>query len=162
MPGLFLFSSNQGDHVMAPRKAYLQPQAGGQGFARTKKVFGGPAVAIIAADVALNAQVAVMRVPKGFVLQSLGGTIGDCDTGATLMLACGDAGNPAQGIAANNARFFAASNVGQAGGAVPAILPAAVGYTFLDDTDILLTATVAAVGLGPAPTAALTMEGYMS
>jgi hypothetical protein len=113
-------------------------------------VFGN-VVTLIAADVALNAQVAVMRVPKGFVVQSLGGNIGDCDTGAALMLACGDAGN--------NARFFAANAVGQAGGAVPALL---AGYTFPDDTDVLLTATVAAAGLGPTPTISMTMEGYMS
>jgi hypothetical protein len=97
--------------------------------------------------------VAIARVPKDFILQSIGGAIGDCDTGATLMFALGDSGN--------NARFFAANAVGQAGGAMPAILPAAVGYRFTDDTDILLTSTVAAVGLGPTPTVNLTMEGYM-
>jgi hypothetical protein len=51
--------------------------------------------------------------------------------------------------------------VGQAGGAVPALLAGAVGYQFPDDTDILLTATVAAVGLGPTPTVNMTMEGYI-
>ena len=134
------------------RTAYRQPQAGSQGFARTKKVFGNT-VALIAADVVLNAQTAVLRVPKGFVLQSLGGTIGDLDSGATLTVALGDAGN--------NARFFAANAVGQAGGAVPALLAGAVLYEFTEDTDILLTAAVAAVGLGPTPTATILMEGYI-
>jgi hypothetical protein len=137
--------------IMAPRNAYRQPQAGGQGFARTKKVFGGPTITLLAGDVVLNAQTAIARVPKGFTMQSISGTVGDLDTGATLMLALGDAGN--------NARFFAANAVGQAGGAMPALL---APYTFTDDTDILLTATVAAVALGPTPTIALLMEGYMS
>ena len=137
---------------MAPRVAYRQPQAGSQGFARTKKVFGNT-VTLIAADIALNAQVAVLRVPKGFVLQSLGGSIGDIDSGATLMLALG--------TAANNALFFAANAVGQAGGAVPALAAGAVLFEFTDDTDILLTSTVAGVGLGPTPTATLQMEGYV-
>lgn len=136
-----------------PRIAYRQPQAGGQGFARTKKVFGGPAITFVAADVAINAQTAVARVPKGFVLQSLGGTVGDMDSGATLTIALGDSGN--------NARFFAANAVGQAGGAMPALLAAAVGYEFPDDTDILVTAIAAAAGLGPTPTFNLLMEGYM-
>jgi hypothetical protein len=137
--------------IMAPRNAYRQPQAGGQGFARTKKVFGGPTITLLAGDVVLNAQTAIARVPKGFTMQSISGTVGDLDTGATLMLALGDAGN--------NARFFAANAVGQAGGAMPALL---APYTFTDDTDILLTATVAAVALGPTPTIALLMEGYMN
>ncbi|MBR0802837.1 MULTISPECIES: hypothetical protein [Bradyrhizobium] len=139
--------------TMAPRTAYRQPQAGGQGFARTKKVFGGPAITLVAGDVALNAQTAIARVPKGFILQSIGGTVGDLDTGAALMVALGDAGN--------NARFFAANAIGQAGGAMPALVAGSVGYEFPDDTDILLTATVAAAGLGPTPTINLLLEGYM-
>jgi hypothetical protein len=139
---------------MAPRQAYRQPQAGGQGFARTKKVFGGPTYTLLAGDVVLNAQTAVLRVPKGFVVQSMSGTVGDLDTGATLMLALGDSGN--------NARFLAANAIGQAGGALPALAATAVGYVFPDDTDILLTATVASVGLGPTPTYSMLMEGYMS
>lgn len=137
---------------MAPRQAYRQPQAGAQGFARTKKVFGNT-VTFVAADLALNAQTAVLRVPKGFVLQSLGGTIGDLDSGAALMVALGDAGN--------NARYFPANAIGQAGGAVPAIAAGAVLFEFLDDTDILLTATVAGAGLGATPTATILMEGYV-
>jgi hypothetical protein len=138
--------------IMAPRVAYRQPQAGSQGFARTKKVFGNT-VTLTAADVALNGQVAVLRVPKGFVLQSLSGTVGDLDTAATLMVALGDA--------TNNARYFAANAVGQAGGAVPALLAGAVLFEFLEDTDILLTSTVAATALGPTPTATILMEGYI-
>lgn len=138
---------------MAPRIGYRQPQAGGQGFARTKKVFGGPALTLVAADVALNAQVAVLRVPKGFVVQSMSGTVGDLDTAATLMLALGDTGN--------NARFLAANAIGQAGGALPALAAGGVNYEFPDDTDILLTSTVAATALGPTPTFFILMEGYM-
>jgi hypothetical protein len=140
--------------IMAPRPAYRQPQAGGQGFARTKKVFGN-LVTLTAADVVLNAQAAIARVPKGFMLQSWSGTVGDLDTGAALMLAIGDA--------ANNARFLAANAIGQAGGALPALAlsGANLPYEFTDDTDILVTSTVAAAGLGPTPTIYILMEGFM-
>src|SRR4051812_28784770 len=113
--------------IMAPRQAYRQPQAGLQGFARTKKVFGSP-VTLIAADVALNAQTAVMRVPKGFVLMAISGVVGDLDSGAALLLALGDAGN--------NARIFAANAIGQAGGAMPALAATGLLYEFPDDTDL--------------------------
>lgn len=138
---------------MAPSTRYRQPQAGAQGFARTKKVFGGPAVTLTAADVALNAQSAIMRVPRGFVLMSLQGTWGDLDTGATLSMAIGDA--------LLNNRFVLTATTMQAGGAVGALAATGLLYEFPDDTDILATATVAAVGLGPTPTVFLLMEGYM-
>jgi hypothetical protein len=148
--------------IMAIRTAYRQPQAGSQGFARTKKVFGN-LVNLTAADVVLNAQCAVMRVPKGFNLQAWSGTVGDLDTGATLSFSIGDNGYPALGIAANLARFMATNTVGQAGGALPALAltGAALPYEFPDDTDILLTSTVASVGLGPTPTIYILMEGFV-
>jgi len=139
---------------MAPRIAYRQPQAGSQGFARTKKVFGN-LVTLTAVDVVLNAQVAVLRVPKGFMLQSWSGTVGDLDTGATLSIAIGDA--------ASNNRYLATNTIGQAGGALPALAltGASLPYEFVDDTDILATSTVAAVGLGPTPTIYILMEGFI-
>jgi hypothetical protein len=147
--------------IMAIRIAYAQPQAGSQGFARTKKVFGGPVVTFVAADLIINTSTAVMRVPRGFVLQSLSGTWGDCDTGATLSMSLGDAGSTANGIAANLARFTATATTMQAGGAVGALAAAGLLYEFPDDTDILATATVAAAGLGPTPTLIVLMEGYI-
>jgi hypothetical protein len=138
--------------IMAPRTGYRQPQTGGQGFARTKKVFGN-VMSLIAADVVLNAQVAILRVPAGFVLTNLWGSFGDADTGATLAIAIGDA-------AVNN-RFVASSTVMQAGGAMPALAATGLLYQFPADTDVLLTALVAAVGLGPSPTVDVRMEGYM-
>ena len=91
---------------MAPRIAYAQPQAGSQGFARTKKVLGNTSVSFILGDIALNAQTAVMRVPKGFVLQAMTGTWGTVGTGA-LSMSLGDNGSTAYGVAANLARFAA-------------------------------------------------------
>jgi hypothetical protein len=139
--------------IMAPRQAYRQPQAGSQGFARTKKVYGNSPVTFVAADIALNAQCAVMRVPKGFVLQAMSGTWGDLDSGATLSMSIGDAGNAA--------RFAATATTMQAGGAVGALAAGGLLYEFTDDTDILVTSTVAGAGLGPTPTLSLIMEGYI-
>jgi hypothetical protein len=98
--------------IMA-RQGYRQPQTGGQGFARTKKVFGGPLITFQAGDILLNAQTAIMRVPRGFVLMSLSGTWGDLDTGATLSMALGDA-------ALTNRLVLTATTM-QAGGAVGAL-----------------------------------------
>ena len=138
---------------MAPRKAYQQPQAGSMGFAHTKKVFGGPTLTLIAADVALNAQVAVFRAPAGFLVQTMVATFGACDSGATLTMSIGDA--------ASTARFAAASTTPRAGGTVN-LVGTAVGYVFPVDTDVLLTTTAAAAGLGATPTINLTMEGYIA
>ena len=140
---------------MAVRIGYRQPQAGSQGFARTKKVYGGPAVTLVAADVVLNAQVAIARVPKGFVLQSYSLVIGDADTGATLMIQLGDAGD--------FDRIAVAVNTGQAGGTLTTLAATGLLYQYTEDTDILMTASTAAVGLPTtAPTALITMEGYIN
>src|SRR5262245_28928798 len=116
--------------IMAPRIGYRQPVAGGQGFARTKKVFGGPNVTLVAADVALNGAVALARVPKGFVLQSYSLVVGDCDTGTTLMLKVGDAGD--------DDRIAVAANTGQAGGTLTTLAATGLLYQYPDDTDIVM------------------------
>jgi hypothetical protein len=93
---------------MAPRIAYTQPQAGPQGFARTKKVFGGT-VNLVATDLVTTAQTSVMKVPAGFTLQSIYAASSDMDTNGspTLAFNLGDSGSAA--------RFLSASNIGQAG-----------------------------------------------
>jgi hypothetical protein len=149
---LYTFPQTKEIMIMAPRQAYTQPQAGSQGFARTKKVFGGPTFNLIAADVALNAQVAALRVPKDFVVTSMNAVFGACDSGATLTMSVGDS--------ANNARFAAASTTPRAGGTVT-LVGTAVGFQFSIDTDILLTTAAAAAGLGATPTVNLQMEGYI-
>ena len=138
---------------MAPRRAYAQPQAGRDGFARTKKVYGNPinTISLVAADVALNGQVSVLRIPRDFIVQSMNATFGACDSGATLSMSIGDL--------ANNARFAAASTTPRAGGTIN-LLPAAVNYQFPDDTDVVLTTTAGAAGLGATPTVLITMEGF--
>jgi hypothetical protein len=82
---------------MAPRIAYTQPQAGPQGFARTKKVYGGT-VNLLATDLVTTAQTAVCRVPAGFVLQSVFASSSDMDTNGspTLAFNLGDSGSAAR------------------------------------------------------------------
>jgi uncharacterized membrane protein YeaQ/YmgE (transglycosylase-associated protein family) len=145
--------------IMAARVAYTQPQAGSQGFARTKKVFGST-ITFVLADIALNAQTAVARVPKGFVLQSISGTWGAVSA-ATLSMSLGDNGSASAGIAANLARFTATATTPIAGGAVGSLAAAGLLYEFPEDTDILATATIAGTTLGATPTLALLMEGYI-
>lgn len=137
---------------MAPRVGYRQPQAGGAGFARTMKVFGGPQFNLVAADVALNAQVAVCRVPKGFNITSMDAVFGACDSGATLSMSIG--------TAASTALLAATSTTPRAGGTVN-LVSTAVGNEFTDDTDILLTSTAAAAGLGATPSVLFRLYGFM-
>jgi hypothetical protein len=139
---------------MAPRVAYTQPQAGPQGFARTKKVYGGT-VNLLATDLALNAQTAICRVPAGFVLQNYTATLADVDTNGspTVMVQLCDA--------ASAARIMAASNIGQAGGTNTTLAATGLYYQFTADTDILLTASTAAA-TGAAGTATVYLEGFMA
>ncbi|MEH2525863.1 MULTISPECIES: hypothetical protein [unclassified Bradyrhizobium] len=137
---------------MPIRRAYRQPQAGAQGFARTKKVLGG-AYSILASDVVAGGQVAICMVPKDFVVQSISGTFPDLDTGATLTVSVGDG--------SSNNRLVNASNAAQTGAAVPAIIAGAVGYQFPADTEILLTFPAGPAG-AQAGNGTFWMEGYIA
>lgn len=135
---------------MPLRRAYTQPMAGLQGFARTRKLLGGN-VPILAADLVAANQVAGLIVPAGFMLNSLMGTVPKLDSGATLTISIGDA--------ANNARFVNASTVGQAGGAMPASL--VQFYMFPADTEMLITFPAGPVGALPG-TIVLYLDGWAS
>jgi hypothetical protein len=139
---------------MAPRIAYTQPQAGPQGFARTKKVYGGT-VNLLATDLVTTAQTAVCRVPAGFVLQSVFASSSDMDTNGspTLAFNLGDSGSAA--------RILSASNIGQAGTSTTTLAAAGSYYQFLTDTDILLQpSTNSATAV--AGTLTVYLEGFMA
>ncbi len=121
---------------MALRNAYTQPQVGNQGFSRTMKCLGAD-VALVAADLALNATVALFVVPKGFVLTSLSVVVPDMDTNGspTLAFSIGDA--------ASAARFIATATTGQAGGTNTTLVAAGLNYEFTADTEIVWTTTTA-------------------
>jgi hypothetical protein len=124
---------------MAYRKDWTQYQAGNQGFARTMKVYGR-SVNITATELAtINNIVGLFMVPAGFIVTDfLATTVPDLDTGSTLSLTIGDA--------ASANRLMAASSVGQAGGAMPALASTGFLYRFPADTEIILTAAAAAAG----------------
>jgi hypothetical protein len=154
---------------MAPRIAYRQPQAGGLGFARTRKVIGGAANIAAAStapqaanDLLLNAQTALFKIPKDFVVTGwFGPAIPKLDSGAALTFSIGDNGNALQ--AANTARFLSASAVGQAGGALPAIAAGVLFFQYLADTDVLMTITAAAAGQAAAPgPVTIYVEGFLA
>ncbi len=139
---------------MAPRIAYSQPQAGGQGFARTKKVLGG-LVNLLATDVALAAQTSIMKVPAGFTATNLYASATDMDTNGspTLALSIGDSGSLV--------RLLSSSTIGQAGTSTSTIATTGLYYTFPVDTDIILSATT---GSATAVAGTLTcyLEGFMA
>lgn len=138
---------------MSNRVAYGQPQTGPQGFARTKKVLGGP-VALLAADEATGNTVALMKVPAGFTVTGVYLALTDIDTNGspTVAVTLGDAGS------AN--RLVASSTIGQAGGNTTTLQSGGLYYQYTVDTDILLT-----FGTGSATAAAGTatcyLEGFM-
>lgn len=141
---------------MAPRVAYTQPQAGPQGFARTKKVFGGT-VNILTTDLALNAVTAIARVPAGFVLQGIYTAPSDMDTNGTptVVFTIGDSGSA-------NRLVVAANGTGAQTGAINTTL-ASTGsyYQFTVDTDILMTITTGAA-TAAAGTMTCYLEGFMA
>ncbi len=121
---------------MADRKAYRQPQTGPQGFARTMKCLGSD-IALVAADLALNATVGLFVVPKGFVLTSLSVVVPDLDTGsAALVFAIGDA--------VDDDRFITGATTGQAGGTNTTLAASGLNYEFTEDTEIVWKTTTAA------------------
>jgi len=121
---------------MADRSAWTQPQVGKQGFARTMKCFGSD-VALVAADLALNATVGLFKVPAGFVLTSLSVVVPDMDTNGApaLVFAIGDAG-----VAD---RFITGATTGQAGGTNTTLAATGLNYEFTDDTEIVWKSTTA-------------------
>jgi hypothetical protein len=147
---------------MATRFAYRQPQAGSQGFARTRKVIGGAANVAGGAgvtgtgDLALNANVALFRVPKDFVVTGwFGPAFPKLDSGATLTFNLGDVGNPT--------RYLAASTLGQAGGALPAFPAGALYYQYPTDTDMIMNISAAAAGNQAAPgPVTIYLEGFIA
>jgi hypothetical protein len=138
---------------MAYRKDWPQPQAGNQGFARTMKVYGR-SVNVSTTDLAtINNVVGCFMVPGGFVLTNLLTTVvPDLDTGATLTISLGDAATPN--------RLLSASNVGQAGGNMPALATTGFLYRFPADTEIIMTATAAAAG-GIAAAVPIYLQGFI-
>lgn len=138
---------------MANRVAYTQPQQGGQGFARTKKVFGG-AIALLTTDEVTGNTVALMRVPAGFIVTGVYLALTDIDSNGspTTAVTLGDAGS------AN--RLVASSTIGQAGGSTTTLQSGGLYYQYTADTDILLT-----FGTGSATAVAGTctcyLEGFM-
>jgi hypothetical protein len=71
------------------------------------------------------------------------------------MIQLGDAGDAD--------RIAVAVNTGQAGGTLTTLAATGLLYQYTEDTDIVMTASTAAVGLPTtAPTALITMEGYIN
>lgn len=138
---------------MAIRVAYRQPQTGGQGFSRTKKVLGGT-TALATTDVNQTTNsVALFRVPAGFIATGIYAVATDMDTGTpALTFNLGDAGNAS--------RFLAGSTIGQAGTSVAALAAAGLYYEFTADTDILLACGVAAA-TAAAGSITVYLEGFM-
>lgn len=135
---------------MATRIAYVQPQVGGQGFARTKKVLGG-AVSLLLSDVnqTTNA-VAIVRVPMGFTVTNHYAVAGSI-LGAAMTINIGDSGSAV--------RLMSASNFGQSTTATTTLASTGLYYTFTADTDILLTPQAAGTAAG---TVTYYIEGFMA
>lgn len=138
---------------MATRVAYVQPQVGNQGFARTMKTLGGP-IAITTADNVTGGFVALLRVPKGFVNTGVYLALTDIDTNGSpaVLVTLGDAGD--------DDRLVASSNIGQAGGSTTTLASTGLYYEYTADTDILLKfATQSATAA--AGTATVYLTGFM-
>lgn len=134
---------------MPTRIGYRQPQGGGQGFSRTKKVFGGT-VPLALTDVNQTANgTALFRVPAGFTVTNIYAAALSI-LGAAMTINIGDAGSAV--------RFMSANTFGQS--TTPSQTLAATGlyYTFPVDTDIVLTPQAAGTAAG---SVTCYLEGFM-
>lgn len=136
---------------MSYRKDWAQPQAGGQGFARTRKVIGR-VVTIGTADNVTNNTVGAFLAPKDFVVTGITVIATDMDSGTAMLFTVGDSGSAA--------RFLASSNLGQAGGTSTTLAAAGLLYQFPSDTEVLVTIATQA-GTAVAGTITILLEGYV-
>lgn len=136
---------------MAYRKDWGQPQAGGQGFARTRKMFGRT-VALAVADLVTGNTVGAFMVPKGFVVTGIIAAASDMDSGTALTLSVGDA--------ASGTRYLSAATIGQGGTTGQTLASTGLLFENTADTEILVTVTLqpAAAAAG---TLGLYLDGYM-
>jgi len=117
---------------MPYRKAWLQPQGGGQGFFGTQKVYGGR-IPILAADVALTGNVVgLFMLPANFCVVDMVGPLMPA-FGTALVAALGDAGL--------NNRYAATIPNMAAGGALPAMAATGTFFRTTQDTEIQLAVT---------------------
>ena len=115
---------------MTTRRAYVQPMAGNQGFARTRKVIGSLSIPIAVADLTTGNMVAAFIVPKDFVTTGITMTAPSlAASGLTINIGDAAVGN----------RLVNASNIGVAGGTVTTFNAGGQYYQFPADTEILLT-----------------------
>lgn len=137
---------------MTIRRAYVQPQVGGQGFARTRKVIGALAIPIVTADLTPTGnQVAAFFAPKDFVTTGITFTVPSL-AASGLTINVGDAANPT--------RFVSASAAGVAGGTVNAFNAGGQYYQFPADTEILITFN-GAVTPAPGSITNFLLEGFI-
>lgn len=138
---------------MADRRAYRQPQVGNVGSARTMKCIGGDTISLATTDLALNKTVALLTVPKGFVLTSLACVVTDMDTNGSpaLVFSIGDSGDVD--------RFIDSATTAQAGGTTTTLAAAGLYYEFTDSTEIVWLSEVASA-TAAAGTVRLFLFGY--
>lgn len=138
---------------MADRNAYVQPQVGNQGFARTNKTLGG-AFALVTTDLAAARTTGLFVAPRGFVVQRVYLALTDVDTNGspTITVTLGDAGD--------DDRFVASSNIGQAGGSTTTLAASGLYYEFAADTEVFLKVGTAAA-TAAAGTVTAYLEGFM-
>lgn len=135
---------------MATRQDYVQPQAGGQGFARTMKAFGRR-VSLATTDLATGSVVKAFVVPRGFVATGIIAVATDMDTNGTptLAISVGDSGS--------SVRHLSSSTIGQAGTTTQTLASTGLLYEHTADTEILVTMTT-----GSATAAAGTLDLYLT
>jgi hypothetical protein len=129
---------------MTYRKDWTQPQAGGQGFARTVKTLGRR-VAISATDNVSGNAIGAFTVPAGFVVTGILVVATALGTGAVINV----------GDSTIN-RYLAASTIAAAGGTVTAL--AATGLLFKNTTE---TEVQIGIGTGGSAAPAGTIDLYL-
>ena len=134
------------------RKDWAQPQAGTQGFAQTKKMFGRR-INLSTTDLGtINNTVGAFVVPRGFTVTGIIFVNTDMDSSTGLTISVGDAAS---------ANRYLSAQTGQAAGTTQTLASTGLLFANTADTEILLTMTAAAT-TAVAGTVDLYLDGFVT
>ena len=137
---------------MTYRKDWGQPQVGGQGFFRNRKMLGR-VVNITVADNVTGNTIGAFTVPAGFTVVGIIAASTDIDTGTpAVTLSVGDA--------ASGTRYLNASTIGQAGTTTQTLATTGLLFKNTVETEILITITLQSA-TPAAGTLSLYLDGFM-
>jgi hypothetical protein len=140
---------------MGDRNAYRNNTAGINLSKGVRFVIAERNFTILPTDLALNRTIGLGVLPKNFVVTGARLILSDIDTNGTPTHQC------TIGDSFNNARYVAATTIGQTGGTTSTLAPAGDLFKIPDDNYELLLTTTVASATAVAGTGSIFIEGFV-